>query len=57
VTTRGFGEAEMKEVASCIAQVLRDPQSEDNLAAVRTRVGALTSRFPLYSWKHAAVTA
>jgi glycine hydroxymethyltransferase len=57
VTTRGFGEPEMREVAACIGQVLADPQSEENLAAVRARVGALTSRFPLYSWKHAAVTA
>jgi glycine hydroxymethyltransferase len=57
VTTRGFGEAEMREVASCIAQVLRDAQSEENLAAVRRRVGALTARFPLYSWKQSAVSA
>lgn len=57
VTTRGFGEAEMREVASCIAGVLRDPQSEENLAAVRRRVGTLTSRFPLYSWKQTAVSA
>jgi glycine hydroxymethyltransferase len=57
VTTRGFGEAEMREVGACIAQVLRDPQSESNLGAVRSRVAALTSRFPLYSWKHTAVTA
>jgi glycine hydroxymethyltransferase len=51
VTTRGFQEAEMSEVASCIAQVLRDHLSADNLAAVRRRVKALTDRFPLYSWK------
>ena len=51
VTTRGFGEAEMREVGSCIAQVLDDHASEENLAAVRTRVKALTDRFPLYSWK------
>jgi glycine hydroxymethyltransferase len=50
-TTRGFGEAEMREVASAIAEVLRDPASEDTLARVRRRVEALTSRFPLYHWK------
>jgi glycine hydroxymethyltransferase len=50
-TTRGFGEAEMREVASCIAEVLRDPASEATLAHVRRRVEALTSRFPLYHWK------
>ena len=57
VTTRGFGENEMKEVSSCIAQVLADPASESNLSEVRRRVGALTARFPLYSWKQAAVPA
>ena len=57
VTTRGFGEAEMSEVAACIAQVLRDPASEDNLAAVRRRVKTLTDKFPLYSWKFSTVGA
>jgi glycine hydroxymethyltransferase len=51
VTTRGFKEPEMREVASCIAQVLSDHASEDNLGAVRSRMKALTDRFPLYSWK------
>jgi glycine hydroxymethyltransferase len=57
VTTRGFGEAEMKEVAALIAQVLDAPASPDNLAAVRQRVAALTERFPLYSWKLPTVNA
>jgi glycine hydroxymethyltransferase len=57
VTTRGFREAEMAEVASCIGQVLRDPASETNLADVRRRVAALTARFPLYSWKQNTVSA
>ena len=57
VTTRGFGEAEMKEVAALIAQVLDAPASADNLAAVRKRVGVLTERFPLYSWRLAPVGA
>jgi glycine hydroxymethyltransferase len=51
VTTRGFGEPEMREVAGCIAAVLNDVASESAIAAVRDRVEALTSRFPLYSWK------
>jgi len=50
VTTRGFGEPEMREVAACIATVLNDVNSETAIAAVRERVEALTSRFPLYSW-------
>lgn len=57
VTTRGFGEPEMKEVASCIAQVLGNHGSEENLAAVRARVKKLTDRFPLYSWKSETVSA
>jgi len=54
VTTRGFGEAEMREVGSLIAQALRGINNEDTLAAVRRRVGVLTARFPLYGWKRAA---
>ena len=57
VTTRGFGEAEMREVGSCIAQVLGSHADEENLAAVRRRVKQLTDRFPLYSWKGATVGA
>lgn len=58
VTTRGFDEAEMKEVASLIAEVLTAiPQGEERLAAaeasVRRKVATLTERFPLYAWKFA----
>jgi glycine hydroxymethyltransferase len=51
VTTRGFREAEMREVAALIAEVLAEVNSEEKLAEVRRRVAALTGRFPLYSWK------
>jgi glycine hydroxymethyltransferase len=51
VTTRGFGVEEMREVASCISEVLKDVSSESGIADVRNRVEALTSRFPLYEWK------
>jgi glycine hydroxymethyltransferase len=54
VTTRGFREEEMKEVAALIAQVLSATASEENLAAVRERVAALTSKYPLYAWKMGA---
>ncbi|MEO8129074.1 MAG: serine hydroxymethyltransferase [Bryobacteraceae bacterium] len=57
VTTRGFGEAEMSEVAACIAQVLRAPAAEDNLTAVQRRVKGLTDKFPLYGWKFSTVGA
>jgi glycine hydroxymethyltransferase len=51
VTTRGFKEAEMREVASLIAEVLDHISSEDVVVGVRRKVGELTSRFPLYPWK------
>jgi glycine hydroxymethyltransferase len=57
VTTRGFREKEMREVASCIAEVLRNinaaasGNNEDAVAEVRARVEALTARFPLYCWR------
>ena len=51
VTTRGFGEKEMREVGALISEVLSDPSSESVLASVRRRVGALTEAFPLYGWK------
>ncbi|MFN3322230.1 MAG: serine hydroxymethyltransferase [Bryobacteraceae bacterium] len=57
VTTRGFGEAEMREVASMIAEVLTRHDSEDTIAAVRQRVGVLTEKFPLYGWKLSTVGA
>jgi glycine hydroxymethyltransferase len=51
VTTRGFKEAEMREVASLIAHVLDHISSDEAMADVRRKVGELTSRFPLYPWK------
>jgi glycine hydroxymethyltransferase len=52
-TTRGFAEAEMREVAALIAEVLRNVTSNVAIAAVKQRVEALTTRFPLYAWKTA----
>src|SRR5262249_61044117 len=57
VTTRGFREPEMREVASLIAEVLHNIQSEETIAAVRQKVEALTARFPLYDWKLETVRA
>ena len=56
VTTRGFGEAEMPEVARLIARVLENISNEDVLAEVRRSVGVLTARFPLYAWKLATAS-
>ncbi len=57
VTTRGFREAEMREVASLIAEVLGSLESEETRAAVRRRVEVLTGKFPLYAWKLSPVAA
>jgi glycine hydroxymethyltransferase len=57
VTTRGFKEAEMRQVGALIAEVLNNIASEDAIAAVRQKVDALTVRFPLYNWKLDAVRA
>src|SRR5690242_2302358 len=57
VTTRGFREAEMREVGALIAEVLTHIADEQAIAAVRQKVGALTARFPLYAWKVDAVRA
>ncbi len=51
VTTRGFGEAEMREVAALIAEALAHIGNEETAARVREGVAALTGRFPLYAWK------
>src|SRR5262249_49777489 len=55
VTTRGFREPEMREVAGLIAETLRHIGSAETAAQVRRRVAQLTERFPLYSWKLGAV--
>jgi glycine hydroxymethyltransferase len=54
VTTRGFRETEMREVARLIARVLENISNENVLAEVRRSVAVLTDRFPLYAWKLAA---
>ncbi len=51
VTTRGFGLPEMREVASVIAEVVHNINSQDVAEKVRGRVEVLTSRFPLYPWR------
>ena len=51
VTTRGFRETEMREVGALIAEVLAQISNESAITAVRQKVAALTTRFPLYQWK------
>jgi glycine hydroxymethyltransferase len=49
MTTRGFKDEEARATAHLIADVLDKPHDEANIAAVRAKVHALTSRFPVYS--------
>jgi glycine hydroxymethyltransferase len=48
MTTRGFKEEEARMTANLMADVLDQPDSEANLAAVRAKVAQLTERFPVY---------
>jgi glycine hydroxymethyltransferase len=48
MTTRGFKEEEARATANLIADVLDNPRDAANLATVRAKVTALTSRFPVY---------
>jgi len=48
MTTRGFKEEEARITANLIADVLDNPRDEANISAVREKVHALTSRFPVY---------
>ena len=57
VTTRGFREAEMREVAALITRVLENVADEAAQAEVRGKISALTARFPLYAWRLAAAAA
>jgi glycine hydroxymethyltransferase len=48
MTTAGMGEAEMGQIASFIARVLREPGNDAELAAVREEVVTLCSKFSPY---------
>jgi len=48
MTTRGFKETEARMTANLIADVLDNPHDAANIEAVRAKVHALTSRFPVY---------
>ena len=48
MTTRGFGEAESRQVGHLIADLLDAPGDAARLADVKARVWALTARFPVY---------
>ena len=49
LTTRGFGPAEMEQVAALIGRALDAPADEAALARVRGEVRELCARFPMYA--------
>lgn len=59
LTTRGMKEPEMRAIGEMIAAVIREPESEEVKQRVRTEVGELTSKFPMYPgrWKQGCDTA
>ena len=48
LTTRGFKEDDMAEVADIIAMVLNNPEDEGKKSEARERVAALCKKYPLY---------
>lgn len=48
LTTRGFKEEEMKNIAAFIDRVINDPDNEANLESVRNDIRQLTKKYPLY---------
>jgi glycine hydroxymethyltransferase len=48
MTTRGFKEAEARQVGHFIADVLDNPSDVANITKVRAQVAELTKRFPVY---------
>lgn len=49
ITTRGFGEAEAKELAGWIADVLDSKGDDTVIANVRAKVAAVCAKFPVYA--------
>ncbi|MFD1172493.1 serine hydroxymethyltransferase [Oceanobacillus picturae] len=49
VTSRGFGEKEMKEIASIISLTLKNHEDAAKLNEAKERVAELTSKLPLYA--------
>ena len=51
VTTRGFVETDMAEIAAIITSVLDNPTDESVQAQAKARVKSLCDRYPLYAEK------
>lgn len=49
VTTRGFGESEVRELAGWIADIIDSKGDAEVIAAVREKASALCAKFPVYA--------
>jgi glycine hydroxymethyltransferase len=52
LTTRNMKETEMRQIGKMIADVIREPESEEVKTRVRREVAELTARFPLYPQRY-----
>ena len=50
MTTRGAKEELMPEIVELIDTVLKNPESEANIASVRERVNAIMKDYPIFAW-------
>lgn len=50
ITTRGAKEPLMLEIAEMIDTVLRNPESAENIAAVRAKVNATMQPYPMFAY-------
>lgn len=50
MTTRGAKEELMPEIAELIDTVLKNPESEANIASVREKVNAIMKDYPIFAW-------
>ena len=50
MTTRGAKEELMPEIVELIDTVLKNPESEANIASVREKVNAIMKDYPLFAW-------
>ncbi len=50
ITTRGVKEDKMAYIVELIDRVLSNPESEENIAAVRADVNAMMSNYELFAW-------
>ena len=50
MTTRGAKEELMSEIVELIDTVLKNPESETNIASVREKVNAIMKDYPIFAW-------